>query len=118
MREKLTILTPDISILFFRGDHTESIRVEYDPQVISYDQLLDIFWQNHNPAAKMKRQVSSVNVPGYIFLSEGIRLAVVVGPEFFITILISYEYVRPEVIKSVNFPILLRPNKAIKKLPR
>jgi len=32
------------------GDHTESLQVDYDPQRISYSQLLDIFWASHDPA--------------------------------------------------------------------
>lgn len=31
------------------GDHTETIQVDYDPGRISYSQLLDIFWQSHQP---------------------------------------------------------------------
>lgn len=31
------------------GDHTESVQVEFDPQRISYLQLLDMFWTGHNP---------------------------------------------------------------------
>jgi peptide-methionine (S)-S-oxide reductase len=31
------------------GDHTESVQLEYDPQRISYPQLLAIFWNGHNP---------------------------------------------------------------------
>jgi methionine-S-sulfoxide reductase len=31
------------------GDHTETVQVDYDPRRISYDQLLNIFWQSHNP---------------------------------------------------------------------
>jgi peptide-methionine (S)-S-oxide reductase len=31
------------------GDHTESFQVDYDPAVITYDQLLDLFWESHNP---------------------------------------------------------------------
>ena len=30
------------------GDHSESIRIEYDPTRISYEKLLDIFWENHS----------------------------------------------------------------------
>ena len=29
--------------------HAEVVEVEYDPARVSYDQLLDIFWNNHNP---------------------------------------------------------------------
>ena len=29
--------------------HAEAVRVTYDPKQVSYAQLLDIFWNNHNP---------------------------------------------------------------------
>lgn len=29
--------------------HAEAVQVEYDPEQVSYDKLLDIFWANHNP---------------------------------------------------------------------
>jgi len=29
--------------------HAEVVQVEYDPSVISYDQLLEVFWDVHNP---------------------------------------------------------------------
>ena len=29
--------------------HAEAIQLEYDPSVVSYDDLLMIFWNNHNP---------------------------------------------------------------------
>jgi peptide-methionine (S)-S-oxide reductase len=32
------------------GDHTETVQVDYDPRRITYTQLLDIFWQSHDPA--------------------------------------------------------------------
>lgn len=34
------------------GDHTETIQLEYDPRKISYEQLLDIFWQSHSPSTR------------------------------------------------------------------
>lgn len=29
--------------------HAESVEVEYDPTVVSYEQLLEVFWKSHNP---------------------------------------------------------------------
>jgi peptide-methionine (S)-S-oxide reductase len=31
------------------GDHTETVRVEFNPQEISYQELLKVFWAAHNP---------------------------------------------------------------------
>lgn len=31
------------------GDHTETVQVDYDPERVSYVQLLDIFWNSHQP---------------------------------------------------------------------
>jgi peptide-methionine (S)-S-oxide reductase len=31
------------------GDHSESIRIDYDPSEISYEKLLEIFWSSHDP---------------------------------------------------------------------
>ena len=32
--------------------HTEAVEVVYDPAKVSYERLLDVFWQNHDPLAK------------------------------------------------------------------
>lgn len=31
------------------GDHTESIEIDFDSTIISYEQILQFFWENHNP---------------------------------------------------------------------
>ena len=32
-----------------RTGHAEAVQVEYDPEKVSYEQLLDVFWANHDP---------------------------------------------------------------------
>jgi peptide-methionine (S)-S-oxide reductase len=32
-----------------RTGHAEAVEVEYDPQQVSYPQLLELFWQTHDP---------------------------------------------------------------------
>ena len=34
------------------GDHSETIQLDYDPTKLTYKQLLDAFWANHNPCAQ------------------------------------------------------------------
>lgn len=42
------------------GDHIETIQIDYDPEKISFEQLLDIFWNGHKPTRTVwKRQYAS-----------------------------------------------------------
>lgn len=42
------------------GDHAESVQIEYDPARITYSQLLDVFWADHDPGTRpWKRQYMS-----------------------------------------------------------
>jgi peptide-methionine (S)-S-oxide reductase len=38
-----------------RTGHAEAVEVEFDPAVVSYEQLLSVFWQRHDPTT-MNRQ--------------------------------------------------------------
>ncbi len=38
-----------------RTGHAEAVEVDYDPQRVSYERLLDIFWNNHDPT-QLNRQ--------------------------------------------------------------
>ena len=43
------------------ADHTETIQIDYDPTQISYEELLDIFWDSHSPNQQpFSRQYMSI----------------------------------------------------------
>ena len=43
------------------GDHTETIQIDYNPTQISYEELLEVFWDSHNPTARpWSRQYMSI----------------------------------------------------------
>jgi len=43
------------------GDHTETIQIDYDPTRVSYGQLLEVYWDSHNPTTqRWSRQYMSI----------------------------------------------------------
>jgi len=43
------------------GDHTECFQVDFDPAAVSYDDLLQLFWSNHDPTRPAhSRQYASI----------------------------------------------------------
>lgn len=51
---------PDYHDLHYNNTgHAEVIQIEFDPEVISYDELLEIFWKIHNPTS-LNRQGADV----------------------------------------------------------
>lgn len=34
------------------GDHAETVRVEYDPNAVTYEELLEVFWSSHDPTRR------------------------------------------------------------------
>ena len=43
----------------FRGDHAEGVVVYYDPSVTSYEDMLKIFWEIHDPTKPRSKQYMS-----------------------------------------------------------
>jgi len=41
------------------GDHTETIEIKFDPEVISYEDLLDHFFKQHDPTVVQSTQYRS-----------------------------------------------------------
>ena len=41
------------------GDHTETVDIDYDPGVTSYERMLKLFWKHHDPTTQAKRQYMS-----------------------------------------------------------
>ncbi len=35
--------------------HAEAVEVDYDPDLVSYEDLLDVFWNNHDPTTRNRQ---------------------------------------------------------------
>ena len=55
--------------------HTEAVEIVFDPSKVTYQQLLDVFWRNHDPLAKDRQFCDRGNMyrPGIFFHSEAQR---------------------------------------------
>jgi peptide-methionine (S)-S-oxide reductase len=43
------------------GDHSETIQIDFDPSQISYERLLEVFWEEHDPTSRSwSRQYQAV----------------------------------------------------------
>ena len=61
-----------------RTGHTEAVQVVFDPSVVSFDQLLKVFWENHNPTQGMRQgnDVGSQYRSAIYYTSEAQRSAI------------------------------------------
>ncbi len=48
------------------GDHTETVQIDYDPEKVTYSDLLDIFWNDHDPTTRRTTQYMTM-----IFYHDG-----------------------------------------------
>ena len=43
------------------GNHSETIQIDYDPAIVSYEELLEVFWDSHSPTSRpYSQQYASV----------------------------------------------------------
>ena len=56
------------------GDHTEALRVYYDPAIVSYDELLKKFWAEHDP---MPMEFTGFQYRSAVWYHDGTQLAAV-----------------------------------------
>src|SRR6516164_6134881 len=66
-----------------RTGHTEAVLVVFDPKVTSYDEILRLFWENHDPTQGMRQgnDVGSQYRSAIYWTSEGQRDAAIASRE-------------------------------------
>lgn len=42
-------------VLSHTTGHAEAVMIEFDPKVVSYSQILEVFWESHNPTTKNRQ---------------------------------------------------------------
>ncbi|OPL14715.1 MAG: methionine sulfoxide reductase [Firmicutes bacterium ML8_F2] len=53
--------TKDNPSYYALGDHTETLQIEYDPSLISFKEILQVFWDSHNPVSRSgSRQYAAI----------------------------------------------------------
>lgn len=65
-------------VSYGQTSHTEAVRVYYNPEKVTYEQLLDVFWRNINPTQKNGQFVdigSQYRTGIYVHTDEQRRLA-------------------------------------------
>ena len=86
-----------------RTGHAEAVQVEFDPAQVSYEQLLEVFWGDHDPT-QLNRQGPDVGTQyrsGIFFHSEAQRTA---GERSKKTLEQSRRYARPVVTEILPAP--------------
>ena len=75
-------------------DHAEVVKVEYDESIITYDQILNIFFENHNPT-QLNRQGPDVGTQyrSSIFYLNNIVTEIKKATEFYLAEEYHQEYV-------------------------
>jgi peptide-methionine (S)-S-oxide reductase len=87
--------------------HNEVVLVVFDPKKISYDQILKIFWENHDPTQGMRQgnDVGTQYRSGIYYFDDAQRQAAEVSREMFQTALTAKHYgsITTEILAAPTF---------------
>jgi len=87
--------------------HNEVVRVVFDPRLISYDALLQVFWESHDPTQGMSQgnDVGTQYRSGIYYFDEGQRLSVEASKVLYQKQLLDNQYgkITTEVICAGKF---------------
>jgi peptide-methionine (S)-S-oxide reductase len=87
--------------------HNEVVRVVFDPQVVSYGELLKVFWENHDPTQGMRQgnDVGTQYRSAIYYTDEAERLAAEASREGYQKMLSAARYstITTEILPSPEF---------------
>jgi len=87
--------------------HTEAVLVVFDPKVISYDELLKAFWENHDPTQGMRQgnDVGTQYRSGIYYYSDAQRQAAEASRDMFQKELTRarYDAITTEILPAPEF---------------
>ena len=87
--------------------HNEVVRVVFDPKVVSYDTLLKVFWESHNPTQGMRQgnDVGTQYRSGIYYYGEAQRRAAEASREAFQAMLskAGYGAITTEILPAPEF---------------
>jgi hypothetical protein len=58
------------------GNHTEALQIDFNPDEISFDRIVELFWKNHNPLRGVR---SRQYMAAFWFYDEAQRDAILAG---------------------------------------
>jgi len=90
-----------------RTGHNEVVLVVFDPQAISYEKLLALFWESHDPTQGMQQgnDVGTQYRSGIYYFDEEQRLKAEVSSEDYQRLLVKVGYagITTEIIEAPDF---------------
>ena len=87
--------------------HNEVVRVVFDPKVVSYEALLKVFWENHNPTQGMRQgnDIGTQYRSGIYYYSDAQRRAAEISREAYQRVISNAGYgpITTEIVPAPEF---------------